>query len=98
MIIREAIPNTEAAAEREAVPGSAGLLSALVTVHANTQAVALFIEGGNVRTTLNDDDPTGSVGVLLQDGDSVQFSRAEFDACKIIGISGAPVFQLVQYR
>jgi len=92
------IPNPAQPHASLATTGTAQLLTAMGYVfHANTDNCLIQAVGGNVRMTLNGNNPTTSLGILLADGTSILLDNIEARNARFITASGTPRLEIVAY-
>lgn len=81
----EAFPNSEANHTIAVITGTAlRFAGGACNVHPNTSAVILQAETAPMRFTTALNAPDANTGFLLEPGDIIELSRAEFEAARFI--------------
>jgi len=97
MIDFQAIPNFAATDQSATVGSSASLLTALVTIHANTRFVRLSVDTDDVRLTVSGTTPTASLGRKVTVDSAIVLSEYEMRAAKLIRVTANATIQVQQY-
>jgi hypothetical protein len=91
-------PNAAATHQSAIVGATVQAFSALIQIHPKTTHLSVYVENANLRYSLNQGDPTASVGVPIFANDILKFSLAEAKAARLIRSGGNDAtIQVVQY-
>lgn len=93
-----ATPNPGQAHAQLSTTGTASTLATLgYTFDAETDSLVVQAIGGDVRFTVNGNNPTASLGLKITDGDVIQLGINEATAAKFITGSGTPKLEIAAY-
>lgn len=93
----QAIPNIATTDQSATVSTTATLLSALVTLHAETRFVRVSVDTDDVRMTISGTTPTSVLGRRIPADSAVVLSRYEADKAKLIRVTTDALIQVQQY-
>lgn len=93
------LPNTAAAQQTATVTSSAALLTSLLgtALHAATDVVQISVETDAIRICPTGTVPTSTLGILVYPGQSIELTRAEADAARVIRVTTNATLQVAQY-
>jgi uncharacterized protein (UPF0548 family) len=93
----QAIPNLATTDQSATVGSSATLLTALVTIHAQTRFVRISVDDDDVRYTISGTTPTSSLGRRLPVDAEAVLSEYEINTAKFIRVTGNATIQVQQF-
>lgn len=92
-------PNPAQSHNQLVVGASAQSLSQLgLTVHEDTVLMQFYVEGGDVRVTVNGTTPTPVLGILWPMGSLWELGAAEAAALKVIRVSAPATIQVAAFK
>jgi len=93
----QAIPNIAATDQSATVGSSATLLTALVTINANTRFARISVDTDDVRVTVSGTTPTSSLGRRVPVDGEIVLSQHEIATAKLIRVTADATIQVQQY-
>jgi hypothetical protein len=94
----QGIPNLAAADQNATVGSSATLLSALVTLHAQTRFVRVSVDTDDVRFTVSGTTPTATLGRQLTVDSDILLTDSEAAVARFIRVTTDSRIQVSQYK
>jgi len=94
----QGIPNLAATDQSATVSSTATLLSALVTLHAQTRFVRVSVDTDDVRFTVSGTTPTSTLGRSIPVDGDILLTEAEAATAKFIRITTDARIQVSQYK
>ncbi len=92
------VPNPDQSHVSLSTTGTASTLAAL-GFNRDPETAGLVVQavGGDVRVTVNGNNPTASLGIRLSDGDIVELEEVEIGTARFITASGTPKLEIASY-
>jgi hypothetical protein len=87
-------PHTQLAVETSAQT----LLELGLSVHPNTAFMQIYVEGSDVRVTVNGDEPTSEIGIRWNAGSLWEIGYSEALALKVVGVNGPATLQVAAFK